>query len=301
MEGPSLQHLRAFRALAELMSFKRAGERLGVGGSAVSKLIANLEQDLGAQLFQRTTRTLTMTEAGAVLYDSVVRILDETELAVERLRDQGTQPHGQLRVSLPHSFGLRWVSRRVPDFLARYPHLTLDLSLNDRHVDLVAERYDCALRISSALPDSSLYARRIGAVSRVLVAAPRYLRHAPALNSPADLVHHRALFYAHSDRVAWPFVVDGRELAIPVNGRLKVDSSLMLRDALLAGMGLTLTPHFIVDDLIEAGQLISLLPTFLPATHGVYVVTSQRKHLPGKTRAWIEFIEQELQASGYGI
>ncbi|KVO08353.1 hypothetical protein WJ69_21740 [Burkholderia ubonensis] len=282
------------------MSFKRAGERLGIGGSAVSKLIASLEQDLGAQLFQRTTRTLSMTEAGAVFYDSVVRILDETQFAVERVKEQSMRPHGQLRVSLPHSFGLRWASRRVPDFLVRYPGLTLDLSLNDRYVDVVAERYDCALRIGSVLADSSLYARRLGAVPRVLVAAPSYLKHAPPLRCPTDVIHHVALLYTRFDRAAWPFIVDGREVAVPVNGRLTVDSSLMLRDTLLAGIGLTLTPHFIVNDLIEAGKLIPLLPAFLPAPHGVYVVTSQKRHLPGKTRVWIEFVEQELDASGYG-
>jgi DNA-binding transcriptional LysR family regulator len=300
MRLPTLHGMRAFRAVVELKSFKRAGERLGLGGSAVSKLVAGLEHDLDALLLQRTTRTLALTEAGTSFYESVVLVLDEIERSLDQLHDRHGQPQGLLRVSLPTSFALRWLSSRIPDFLVRYPNLRVDLALNDRFVDLVAERFDCALRIGTALPDSSLYARRLGSMPRVLVAAPRYLKGAPPLHAPADLVAHQALLYSlASTGSAWPFVVDGRPVSVEVTGRLMVDNSVILRDALVAGLGLALTPHFVVQDLLASRKLVALLPGFMAAAHGVYGVVSQRRHLPLKTRVFLDFVATALQACGY--
>ncbi|MED5620219.1 LysR family transcriptional regulator [Ideonella sp. BN130291] len=297
----SLQGLRAFRAVVELKSFKRAGTRLGLGGSAVSKLVAGLEQELGVLLLQRTTRTLALTEAGADFYDSVVQVLDETESAVERLRERGGKPAGLLRVSVPTSFALRWLGPRLPDFMVRYPGLELNLSLNDRFVDLVAERFDCALRVSTTLEDSSLHARRLGHMPRVLVAAPRYLKAAPPLRTPADLAAHQLLVYATTGTGnRWPFMAQGRQLTVPVTGRLQVDNSLMLREALLAGLGVTLTPHFVVDDLLAARKLVTLLPQCMPPAHAVFGVTTQRRHLPMKVQCFLDFVEAALRDSGYG-
>ncbi len=301
MPTPTLQAMAALRAVIELKSFKRAGQRLGMTGSAVSKLIAGLEEDVGARLLQRTTRAVAPTEAGEGFYASAVRVLDETELALERLREHDGEPQGVLRVSVPTSFALSWLAPRLPDFLVRHPRLELDLSLNDRFVDLVAERFDCALRIGSDLPDSSLYARRLGAVPRVLVAAPRYLAKAPPLRSPLDLDAHNALLYTLSSTGnAWPFVVDGRRVNVAVSGSFRVDNSVMLRQALLAGIGLTLTPHFVVHDLVADGRLHSLLPQHLAPAHGIHGVTAQRRQVPLKTRVFLDFIESALRQSGYG-
>lgn len=297
MTTPTVQGMRAFRAVAELGSFKRAAERLALSSSAVSKLVAGLEQDVGAQLLRRTTRTLSLTEAGATFLELVVRVLDELERAVERLHERDGQPRGTLRVSAPTSFALRWLSPRIPQFLARHPAVRLDLSLDDRLVDVVADGYDCTLRIGSSLPDSSLHARRLGAVRRVLVAAPRYLKRAPPLRAPADLAAHEALVYTRSNGDAWPFVVGGRRVDVTVAGRYRVDNSVMLRDALLAGIGLTLTPRFVVDDLLTANRLVALLPDCMPPPHGVFGVTAQRRHAPLKTRAFLDFVAEQLRAS----
>lgn len=301
MATPTLQGMRAFRAVVEHRSFKRAGERLGLSGSAISKLIAALELELGASLLQRTTRSLALTEAGELFYESVVRVLDETDLAVDRLHEREGQPQGRLRVSVPMSFALRWLSARLPDFLVRYPALRLELSLNDRVVDLVAEHFDCALRIGATLPDSSLYARPLGAIPRALVAAPRYLKSAPPLSAPADLVHHDALVFSlASTGRHWPFVVDGRAVSVEVSGRLEVDNSVFLRDTLLAGIGVALTPRFVVQDLLDSGRLTALLPHCMPAPARVFGVSTQRRHVPLKTRVFLDFIEQGLAESGYG-
>jgi DNA-binding transcriptional LysR family regulator len=205
-----------------------------------------------------------------------------------------------LRVAVPTSFALRWLSSRVPDFLVRHPGLRLDLSLNDRYVDLIAERFDCALRIGSDLPDASIYARRLGTIPRVLVAAPRYLKSAPRLATPSDLSEHQALVYSLARTGNdWPFVVDGKPLRVQVSGRLQADNGAMLRDALLAGMGLCLTPHFVVQDLLQTRKLVPLLPDCMPAPLVVWGVTTARRHLPLKTESFLAFVQAELHDSGY--
>lgn len=297
MSAITLQAMRAFRAVVELKSFRRAGDRLDLGSSAVSKLVAGLERELGTALLARTTRSLSLTEAGAAFYESAVRVTDEADHAVDRVREHDGQPSGVLRVSVPASFGICWLAPRLPHFLAQYPRLRVDLSLNDRLVDLVAEGFDCALRISMGLRDSTLHARALGPVPRVLVAAPRYLRRAPPLRTPADLAAHNALeFSLSATGHAWPFVVDGRRVDVAVSGNLAVDNSVMLRSALVAGTGIALTPRFVVEDLLASRQLVSRLDDCLPPPHQLFGVTVQRRHLPGKTRAFLDFVADAMGA-----
>lgn len=296
MSAITLQAMRAFRAVVELKSFRRAGDRLDLGSSAVSKLIAGLERELGTALLARTTRSLSLTEAGAAFYESAVRVTDEADHAVDRVREHDGQPSGVLRVSVPASFGICWLAPRLPHFLAQYPRLRVDLSLNDRLVDLVAEGFDCALRIATGLRDSTLHARPLGAVPRVLVAAPKYLRRAPPLRTPADLAAHNALeFSLSATGHAWPFVVDGRRMDVAVSGNLAVDNSVMLRSALVAGTGIALTPRFVVEDLLASRQLVSRLDDCLPPPHQLFGVTVQRRHLPGKTRAFLDFVADAME------
>lgn len=301
MTSLSTQGMRAFRAVVELKSFKAAGAQLGVSGSAVSKLVAALETELGAVLLQRTTRTLALTEAGSTFYESTVKVLDEINLVADRLREQAAQPRGLLRVSVPTSFALSWLSPRLPDFLVRHPGLQLEITLNDRFVDMVAERCDCAIRISTELPDSLLYARPLGHIARVLVAAPRYLKSAPPLRTPLDLAAHDALIYTlNVGGSAWPFVVDGQSVTVKVDGRLRVNNSVMMRDTLLAGVGLSLVPHFAVADLLASGKLVEPLPTCKPTPLRVYGMTTTSRHPLLKTRLFLDFMEQALRGSGYG-
>lgn len=297
MSAVTLQAMRAFRAVVELKSFRRAGDRLDLGSSAVSKLIAALERELGAALLARTTRSLSLTEAGAAFYESAVRVTDEADHAIDRVREHDGQPAGLLRVSVPASFGICWLAPRLPRFLERHPRLRVDLSLNDRLVDLVAEGFDCALRIATGLRDSTLHARTLGAVPRVLVAAPRYLRRAPPLRAPADLAAHNALeFSLSATGHVWPFLVDGRTQEVTVSGNLSVDNSVMLRAALVAGTGIALTPRFVVEDLLQSRRLVTRLDAYLPAPHRLFGVTVQRRHPPGKTRAFLDFVAAEMAA-----
>ncbi|MDC6168701.1 LysR family transcriptional regulator [Paucibacter sp. XJ19-41] len=299
----SLQSLRAFRAVAELGGFARAAVQLGVTGSAVTKLVAALEASLGVQLLLRSTRQVALTAAGEAFLPDCAELLDAADAALARVSALGNSPSGRLRIALPTSFALRFVAARLPEFLLRHPQLRLDLSLSDRYVDLLAERFDGALRIgSSRLADSSLRARALGRVERVLVAAPRYLRQAAVLERPTDLVAHNALVYALADggSGSWPFVVAGRPVQVAVGGQLRVDNSLLLREALTAGLGVALTPRFVVDDLLASGALLSLLEPFLPAPLTVHALSTQRHGLASRAKPFFDFIEAQLRQAGYG-
>ena len=209
------------------------------------------------RLLHRTTRSVSVSAEGQAFYRDAVRILDEVDAAAEAVRSGAAAPGGRLRVSLPTSFALAWLAARLPAFMRAHPQIELDLALNDRYVDIVQEGFDCAIRIATHLPDSTLVARRLGVVQRLLVAAPSYLDVAPPLAKPQDLGLHACLVYSQDGGPAeWPL-----QGAAPLrtSGYCRVNNSVMLRELLLAGMGLTLTPDFVVGDLLASGRLVELL------------------------------------------
>lgn len=293
---PSLPAMQAFRRVVEQQSFGAAARSLEITGGAVSKLVAQLEHDLGVRLLHRTTRSLSVSAEGQAFYQDAVRILDEVDAAAEAVRRGAAAPGGRLRVSLPTSFALAWLAARLPAFMHAHPQIELDLALNDRYVDIVQEGFDCAIRIATHLPDSTLVARRLGVVQRLLVAAPSYLDMAPPLATPQDLGMHACLVYSQDGGpVEWPL-----QGAAPfrTSGYCRVNSSVMLRELLLAGMGLTLTPDFVVGDLLASGRLVELLPTRRPAPHGVFGIVAHPRHVSRKVGAFLDFVGSQLALPG---
>lgn len=291
---PGLPAMQAFRRVVELQSFGAAARSLEMTGGAVSKLVAQLEADLGVRLLQRTTRSVSVSTEGQAFYRDAVRILDELDAAADAVRGSLAAPGGRLRVSLPTSFALAWLSPRLPAFVHRHPLIEMDLTLNDRYVDIVQEGFDCAIRIATHLPDSTLVARRLGSVQRVLVAAPAYLELAPPLERPQDLTHHACLVYSQDGSPAeWPL-----KGAAPLRpgGHCRVNNSVMLRDLLLAGLGVTLTPDFVVADLLASGRLVELLPAHRPDAHGVFGVVAHPRHVSAKVAAFLDFVASQLAA-----
>lgn len=295
MRRPSLPAMQAFRRVVEQHSFGAAARSLQMTGGAVSKLVAQLERDLGVRLLHRTTRSVSVSTEGLAFYQDAVRILDELDAATEAVRHGAVTPGGRLRVSLPTSFALAWLAARLPAFMRAHPQIELDLALNDRYVDIVQEGFDCAIRIATHLPDSTLVARRLGRVERLLVASPSYLDMAPPLARPQDLDTHVCLVYSQDGGpVEWPL-----KGAAPLrtNGHFRVDNSVMLRELLLGGMGVTLTPEFVVADLVAAGRLVELLPACRPASHGVFGVVAHPRLVSRKVGAFLDFIGAELAMS----
>lgn len=292
MKRPSLPAMQAFRRVVELHSFGAAARSLEITGGAVSKLVAQLERDLGVRLLHRTTRSVSVSTEGLAFYEDAVRILDEVDAATEALRSEAAAPAGRVKVSLPTSFAICWLAPRLPAFMRDHPHIELDLVLNDRYVDIVQEGFDCAIRIATRLPDSSLVARRLGSVQRLLVAAPSYLDVAPPLGRPQDLGVHACLVYSQDGGPAeWPL---SGAAPLVVDGSLRVNNSVLLRDLLLAGLGVTLTPEFVIADLLASGQLVELLAGHRPATHTVFAVVAHQRHVPRKVAAFLDFIGSQL-------
>lgn len=286
-----LEAMNAFAKVVALGSYAEAGRALGLTRSAVSKAVMELEQVLGARLLDRTTRRVSPTEAGLSYYERCLDILsriEETELQVSRLHDE---PRGLLRVNAPMSFGMLYLGNATADFMAAYPGLNVEMTLNDRFIDPVEEGVDVTIRIA-ALSDSSLIARKLAPARRVLVASPAYLaaHGTPAL--PDDLAHHRWLGYgATTGLQRWTYgKTDGSSGTVPLKCALISNNGHILRDAALAGQGITELPTFLVGCDIAAGNLALVLPGFPRTELGIYALYTPNRYLAAKTRVFIDFL-----------
>jgi DNA-binding transcriptional LysR family regulator len=292
--------LQAFVAVAEVKSFSEAARRLRLAKSAVSRQVGALEADLGVRLFHRTTRSLSLTEAGRGYFERAERILadlDEADLAVSHLQ---AAPRGRLRVSAPMSFGFLHLAPALSDFLARYADVTVDVAMNDRFVDLVDEGFDVALRIAT-LPDSSLIARRLAPARRVICASPKYLAARGAPQSPDDLRAHDCLFNSNLPSARdWRFVAsDGSAWPVTVNGRLSANSGDALRIAALHGLGLANLPTFLVGADLKAGTLATVLDAFVAQDLSISAVYPHSRHLSPTVRAFVDFLADRFGPDPY--
>ena len=288
-----LAALEAFARVAESGSFSAAARALGSSKSLISRQVSALEAELGARLISRTTRSLTLTEAGRGYYEQVTRILvqmEEADLSVSQLQ---ATPRGKLRINAPMSFSLLRVAPVLPDFLALYPEIDVDLAMNDRRVDLLEEGFDLAIRIGR-LADSSLIARKLGPMRRMVCASPAYLAERGVPAAPADLKGHACLCYSNADTVdEWRFSEpDGRPIAVEVKGRVRANNGDLLRVAALRGLGLVDLPSFLVGADIEAGTLVPVLQDFIRQDGGVYAVYPHARYLPPKIRVFIDFLAE---------
>ncbi len=290
-----LDDVAVFVRVVEAASFTAAAEALALSQSAVSKAVSRLEDELGVRLLTRSTRRLTLTESGAVLYERAARALgelDEACLAVTALQQE---PRGRLRVSAPMSFAILRLTGLVAEFLERYPGVTVDLRLDDRRVDLVAEGFDLALRIGD-LNDSSLVARRLATCHQRALAAPAYLERHGTPRHPDELRHHNCLIYSYAETAKlWRFIgSDGEELTVPVRGNLEANNGLAGREAALAGLGVLLTPDFYVADAVRAGTLVPILEDWRLPERGIYALYPERRLLAPKVRAFVDFLAERM-------
>ncbi len=290
-----LSNMEAFVRVAETKSFSEAARRLRSSKSLVSRQVAALEAELGVRLFHRTTRSLSLTEEGRGYHAQITRILKEIEEANLLVTRSQAAPRGRLRVSTPMSFGILHLAPAIRDFLTRFPEVELDLSLNDRYIDLVDEGFDMAIRIGR-LADSSLVARRLAQHRMVLCASPEYLKDHEAPRDPDDLKHHQCLCYStNSLTPEWQFdTQEGKPWPVAINGRLHANNGDVLRWAALHGVGLVYLPSFIVGPDIQAATLVSLLPDYVPTDTGIYAVYPPSRHLSPKVRAFIDFLAERF-------
>ncbi len=286
-----LTALKVFRHAAELGSFAAASRHLRLSPAAVSKNVSELEAHVGARLFHRTTRRMSLTEAGSLYYERVRGVLDDLADADRTLGSMQDRPRGLLRVSAPMTLTLTTLASAIPDFLDRHPELRLDLHLDDRQVNIVEEGFDMALRGSDKLRDSSLVARKLTTLTHVLCAAPSYFERYGEPRSPKELKKHRCVQFSLSGHAnTWTFKRGTRTTEVPVDGPYKVTSSLAVRDALRAGYGLSLIPAVYVAEDLAAGRLRTALDAWSCDETGIYAVYPSRRYLVSKVRVFLDFL-----------
>lgn len=302
---PDFEAWAVFAKVAETGSFSRAASELGLSKATVSKAVGRLEARLGASLLNRTSRRVALTEAGRASAESAARLLAEAEAAEAAALSQSARPQGLVRLAAPMSFGIAHVAPLLPDLLLAHPGLRIDLHLSDELVDLVGGGFDLALRIA-ALADSSLKARRLCRIRRLLVGAPAYFaRHGRPVH-PAELADHACLGYAYlPDPDRWRFVhASGEEVVVAPAGRLRANNADALGPALLAGLGVAIQPEFAVWQDIAAGRLQAAMPDWSLPPIALHVVTPPGGPRPARVAATFGFLVDRLGgapwASGAG-
>lgn len=292
MGNSSFHEIETFVAVVEAGSFTRAADRMQRSKAGVSRQLRRFEERLGARLLNRTTRSLSLTDAGAALYQRASSALAEIRDAEASAAMQQVTPHGRLKVSAPLAFGHRVVAHTLFRLVEEHPKLELDLSFTDRFVDVVAEGFDLVVRIGD-LADSSLIARRLGSTHRIVCAAPTYLagRQVPA--TPADLQDHCCLIYSQQvSGSSWRFA---EGVTVSVRGRVILDSGDALLMAAIAGLGLVWLPDFYIADEIADGRLVPLLEAFAAEPLGIWAVYPHRSNLSLKVRLAIERLAAAIE------
>lgn len=292
-QSADLEAIEAFITLADAGSFALAGRRLGRDPTIVSRRVQALEARLGVRLAERSTRRVTLTEAGRAYLDRVRPLLRELTSAD---RDIGAfahgAPRGHLRLSLPTSFGRMWLSPMIADFLKAHPQVTIEAEFSNRFVDIIGEQFDLAVRLG-VLPDSRLVARRLFPRRRLVCASPGYLASAAPLHHPGDIAHHACLRYTGKVNPAvWEFLDrDNRLLTVPIEGALASDEAEVLIDAAVAGLGLLYGTDWLVARQLASGELVRVLADWrIPDEGAIHIVTPSLAGLPSKTRAFSDWL-----------
>jgi DNA-binding transcriptional LysR family regulator len=297
-----LHEMSIFSRVVSAGSLSAAARELGLSPAVVSRRLAALEARLGTRLINRTTRSLHLTDEGASYYEACARILSEIEEADAVASAGRVEPQGVLKVALPASFGHQLVAPLVPRFAERYPKVRLALSLSDRAVNLIDEGFDLAVRIAE-LEDSSLAARKLAPNRRVVCASPEYLRRHGTPRTPRDLAQHNFLIANWDSGFAMTLEYKdpvGKLGEVRVTGKYACDNWEVLREWALAGLGVALKSTWDVHRNLEDGSLVALCPGYSFDTDvAIYAVYPHRRHLPAKTRVFIEFLAEAIGPEPY--
>jgi DNA-binding transcriptional LysR family regulator len=293
---PDLEGLAIFAKVAEMRAFAAAAAELKLSKATVSKAVGRLESKLKTRLFNRTSRRIALTDAGRQLAGRAAHILAEGEAAEDAALAQATVPRGLVRLAAPMSFGLLNVAPLLPEFLAAFSEISVDLHLSDAMVDVIGEGFDAAIRIA-ILPDSSLVVRRICEMQRYLVASPTYLNRYGRPKHPLHLAQHRCISYSYAMTTEiWRFTKGGKSTSVRPSGPLRVNNGDAMMPALIAGTGVGILPEFILRDPLAAGRLERLLPDWSLPSGAVYWVTPPGGPRPKRVEILADFLVEKLTA-----
>jgi DNA-binding transcriptional LysR family regulator len=290
-----IQEMTSFIAVVETGSFVAAADAGGLSKAAVSRHVAELEQRLGVRLLHRTTRRLSLTDDGQRFYTRSKELLASLEEIESEISAQSEEPAGLLRVNAPLTFGILHLAPLWGRFIERHPRITLDVSLNDRVVDLVEEGYDLAVRITN-LPSSQLVSRRLASTRMVLCASPAYLQRHGHPAHPQELARHRVISYSYwSGKDEWHFHGPDGEVRVRTSPRLQANNGDTCRTAALDHQGIILQPDFLVGADLQRGDLVELMPAYRSGDIDIHAVYASRKHLPVKVRRLVDFLVQAFE------
>lgn len=294
-----LTSMKVFAAVARLGSYSAAAEELGVSRAMASKYVNHLESALNIRLLNRTTRQLSLTEAGRAYLDRITPILaeiDETEQAVTRLQ---TEPRGILKIMAPPSFGSFHLARAFGTYKDQYPEVVIELTLTDREPDLFEEGIDLAIHLGE-LGDSSLVAKKLTSTRTVVCGSPDYFARRGIPRTPADLAQHNCLSLTRRTSLSdWKFIIDGEPVVMDLSGNFRANTADPLRVAAIEGCGLAQLPTYIVGLDIKDGRLQPVLEPYEPPQLPIYALYTHRKHLSAKVRTFVDFIGARFQPSPY--
>jgi DNA-binding transcriptional LysR family regulator len=290
---PDFEGLAIFAKVVETRSFAGAAAELKLSKATVSKAVRRIEARLGARLINRTSRRLALTDTGRQLTGRAAQILADGEAAEDAALAQTMVPRGLVRLAVPMSFGLLHVAPLLPEFLAIFSEVSINLQLSDDHVDLIGEGFDAAIRIA-ILPDSSLVARQLCKMPRYLVGSPAYLNKHGRPRHPLHLAQHRCIGYSHTNAPeTWRFIKDGKSASVRPSGPLRVNNGEAM-PALIAGTGVGILPEFILRDALAAERLERLLPDWSLPLGAVYWVTPAAGPRPKRVEVLADFLSEKL-------
>lgn len=292
-----LRAIEVFRRVIELGSFKAAAEDLNLSKAAISKNINELEDFLKTALINRTTRKLHITESGQIYYDQVKTILDNLASADLSIIESSDELRGTLKISIPMTLGVLKINPIICDFMKQHPDVSIEVVMSDNYIDLVEQGVDIAIRGGGVLKNSSLKSRKLLDIERVLCAAPEYLKNSPKLEQPADIALHNCLIYTLSSSKSWTFNKGEETQIIDINpSSYAVNNGLGLKQAIMSGLGVTLTPKMFVADELSNGEVVALLQGWEAETHALYAVYPFHKEQSAKIRTFIDFLVENLSS-----
>jgi DNA-binding transcriptional LysR family regulator len=295
---PDLEGMAIFAKVVQLRSFSAAAAELGLSKATVSKAVSRLEARLATHLLNRTSRRFALTDAGRRLADRTAKLLADAEVAEDDTLTQSIEPRGVVRVAAPMSYGVQTISPLLPEFLALYPEVVVELELGDQMTDLIGEGFDAAIRIAS-LPDSSLVARTLTPMARYLVGAPSYVEKYGRPAHPLELNHHRCIGNARAGgQNGWHFSRTGHEtVAVRPSGPLRINSGDALLPSLYSGVGLAVLPEFLVADALTDGRIERILPDWSSPGGAVHWVTPPGGRRPKRVEVLGAFLARKLSRS----
>ena len=291
---PDFEGMAIFAKVVEIRSFAGAAAELKLSKATVSKAVSRIEARLGVRLINRSSRRFALTDAGRQLAERAAHLLAAGEAAEDAALAQASVPRGLVRLAAPMSFGVLHVAPLLPDFLATYPEVSVDLHLDDAKVDMIGEGFDAAIRITAS-PDSSLVMRRLCEMHRYLVGSPAYLNKHGRPKHPLDLAQHRCIGYSNTmPSETWRFTKNGKSATVRPLGPLRVNNGDAMMPALIAGTGLGILPEFILRDAIAAGHLERLLTDWPLPSGAVYWVTPPGGPRPQRVEVLGDFLYEKL-------